>query len=269
MSLPSPEFLERCRRAAEEAAEAAREITSGYFRQALTVDSKADESPVTRADREAELAVRAVLEGHFPDHGIIGEEFDSKDPDAEFVWVIDPIDGTKQFVTGNVGYGCLIALAREGMPLLGLIDMPMKRERWIGVTGSGAVFRDHRGEQPARVRSCGGLSEAVLTATAPEMFATGPRREAFKSLAAQTRFTVYGNDCYGFGLLSSGFIDLVCEAGLGVYDFMALAPVITEAGGLITNWRGEPVGLTSGDSVIAAGDKRCHDAALSLLSASA
>lgn len=269
MILPSPAFLERCRAAAEAAAEAAGKVTTGYFRQDLTVHSKADESPVTRADREAELAVRAVLETEFPDHGVIGEEHGSKDPDAEFVWIIDPIDGTKQFVTGNVGYGSLIALAHRGRPVLGLIDMPMKRERWIGVAGGGAVFRDQRGERPAKVRACAELSQAVLTATTPQMFAAGPRREAFERLSAQTRFTVYGNDCYGFGLLASGFIDLVCEAELGVYDFMALAPVIAEAGGIITNWRGEPVSLESGDCVIAAGDKRCHEAALSILGASA
>ncbi len=262
-------FLKTCRSAALEAADAAAEVTRGYFRQDITVDSKADESPVTRADREAESAVRAVLERHFPDHGVIGEEHGSQDADAEFVWVIDPIDGTKQFVTGNVGYGSLIALARHGKPLLGLIDMPMKRERWVAVEGQGTRFTDHRGEREARVRSCPNLSEAVLNTTSVEMFATPDALAAFERLRAAARFTVYGNDCYGFGLLASGYLDLACEAQLGVYDFMALAPVIIEAGGVITNWRGEPVGLESGDRVLAAGDPEIHAAALSLLNQSA
>jgi inositol-phosphate phosphatase/L-galactose 1-phosphate phosphatase/histidinol-phosphatase len=269
MTESSTQFLERCLLVAFEAAEAARDVTSRYFRSALAVDSKADETPVTKADREAELAARAVFEKHFPDHGVIGEEFEAKDPGAEFTWIIDPIDGTKQFVTGNVGFGSLFALAQGGKPLLGLIDMPMKHERWWGAKGLGAYLRDHRGEERARVRPCAGLREAVVTATSPAMFKTPERRAAFDALAAESRFTVYGNDCYGFGLLASGFLDIACEADLGVYDFMALSPIVTEAGGLITNWRGEPVGLESGDSVLAAGDPRCHEAALSLLAASA
>ena len=263
------DVLALARTAALEAADAAAEITRGYFRQGIAVDSKADETPVTRADREAESAVRAVLERYFPDHGVIGEEYGSDNPDAEFVWVIDPIDGTKQFVTGNVGYGSLIALARRGKPLLGLIDMPMKRERWIAVEGEGARFTDHRGEHEARVRPCPSLSQAVVTTTSVEMFGTPESLAAFERLRAATRFTVYGNDCYGFGLLASGYLDLACEAQLGVYDFMALAPVVTEAGGIITNWRGEPVGLESGDRVLAAGDPEIHAAALSLLDQSA
>jgi inositol-phosphate phosphatase/L-galactose 1-phosphate phosphatase/histidinol-phosphatase len=269
MTEPSAQFLERCLLVAFEAAEAARDVTSRYFRSALAVDSKSDESPVTKADREAELAARAVFGKHFPEHGVIGEEFEPKDPDAEFTWIVDPIDGTKQFVTGNVGFGSLFALAQDGRPLLGLIDMPMKHERWWGAKGLGAYLRDHRGEERARVRPCAALPEAILTSTSPAMFKTPERLAAFDALARQTRFTVYGNDCYGFGLLASGFLDLACEADLGVYDFMALSPIVTEAGGIITNWRGEPVGLGSGDTVLAAGDARCHEAALSLLGASA
>ena len=265
MTLHDADFLKTCRDLAGELADAAESVTTRYFRQDIPVDSKADDSPVTRADREAEAAVRTLIEARFPEHGIIGEEHGSKNPHAEYVWVIDPIDGTKQFVTGNPGYGCLIALVERGSPLLGVIDMPMKGERWTALAGHGAFFRDRQGERPARVRRCAGLSSAILTATTPEMFAGETRRAAFDRLSSSVRFTVYGNDCYGFGLLASGFLDLVCEAELGVYDIMALAPIVTEAGGVITDWRGEPVGLDSGDSVLAAGDPVCHSAALSLI----
>jgi inositol-phosphate phosphatase/L-galactose 1-phosphate phosphatase/histidinol-phosphatase len=261
------DFLNRCLSIAAEAADAAAAVTRGYFRREIDVISKNDESPVTRADREAELAARAVFEKHFPKHGIIGEEQGVSRGDAEFIWVIDPIDGTKQFVTGNIGYGSLFALTWNGEPLLGLIDMPMKHERWAAARGLGTLFTDYRGTHKSHVRACPTLSDAMLTATAPEMF-KGPKIPAFQRLSEAVRFTTWGNDCYGFGLLASGFVDLVVESSLGVYDYMALVPVIEEAGGIMTDWQGAPLTLQSDGSVIAAGDRRCLEATLSLLAES-
>jgi inositol-phosphate phosphatase / L-galactose 1-phosphate phosphatase / histidinol-phosphatase len=245
-------------------ADAARDVARRHFRQGLAIEDKADESPVTRADREAETAMREIIAAAHPDHGIYGEEFGVENPGAEFVWVLDPIDGTKRFITGNPLFGCLVALLQRGRPILGIIDMPILGERWLGAAGRPTTFSDAGGSREARVRRCGDLAAATLLSTTPEMF-QGADGAAFQRLRRAAKLTLYGGDCFNYGLLSSGFADLVVEADLAPYDYLAHAPIIAGAGGVMTDWQGRPPGLESDGRVLCAGDRRCHDLAISLL----
>lgn len=246
---------------AERLADSAAAVVRRYFRTPVAVDDKADQSPVTVADREAERAIRGILEAERPDDGIFGEEFGTKNLDAEFVWVIDPIDGTKSFITGRPIFGTLIALLHRGRPVLGIIDQPIVADRWIGAAGRPTT---HNG-QPARVRACaGGLAAATLGTTSPDLF---PRTDidGFRRVAGGVKVAVYGGDCYSYGLLASGYLDLVVESGLKLYDFAALVPVVTGAGGLMTDWKGNPLGAGSNGRVVAAGDARTHRETLAAL----
>lgn len=245
-------------------ADAARDVVTRYFRQPIPVDRKADLSPVTIADREAEAAMRGLIAEAYPDHGIVGEEHGRARADAEYVWVLDPIDGTKRFVSGHVQFGTLIALLRNGTPILGMIDMPMLNERWTGAEGQPTRHRRHDGEGAVRVRPCPGVADAILYATSPQMF-KGDDFAAFERVRSSAAQANYGGDCYAYGLLASGFVDLVVEADMGVYDYLPIVPVVTGAGGIMTDWSGAPLGLESDGRVVAAGDPRCHAEALSLL----
>jgi histidinol phosphatase-like enzyme (inositol monophosphatase family) len=249
---------------AGEMAAAAGEVARRHYRTALEVHEKPDDTPVTLADREAEARIREIITDRYPDHGVIGEEEGSDRPDAEYVWVLDPIDGTKKFVTGNPLFGTLIALLHEGRPILGVIDMPMLGERWTGAAGRATRFEDRQGAREVRVRPCAELAGAVLTATTPHMFGEA-EFPAFERLRRAARFVLYGGDCFAYGALASGHLDLVVEADMAPYDFMALAPVVTGAGGVMTDWSGRPLGLVTDGRLIAAGDKRVHEAALELL----
>jgi len=245
---------------AERLAEAVRPIVMGYFRSGVTIDDKADTTPVTVADREAETAMRRLIADACPDHGILGEEYGADRVDATCVWVLDPIDGTKSFVTGKPLFGTLIALLREGTPIVGVIDMPALGERWIGVDGRPTTFNG----RPARVRPCPDLDRAWLYASSPHMF-PGADAEAFERLRLRCRAAIYGADCYAYGLLASGTVDLVCEATTKPHDYCALVPVVTGAGGMISDWRGRPLGLESDGRVLAAGDEGAHATAREVL----
>ena len=245
---------------AERLAEAVRPIVMGYFRSGVTIDDKADTTPVTVADREAETAMRRLIADACPDHGILGEEYGADRVDAAYVWVLDPIDGTKSFVTGKPLFGTLIALLREGTPIVGVIDMPALGERWIGVDGRPTSFNG----RPARVRPCPDLDRAWLYASSPHMF-PGADAEAFERLRLRCRAAIYGADCYAYGLLASGTVDLVCEATTKPHDYCALVPVVTGAGGMISDWRGRPLGLESDGRVLAAGDEGAHATAREVL----
>ncbi|WP_422368897.1 histidinol-phosphatase [Pelagibius sp.] len=247
-------------------AEAARAIARQYFRQGLAIEDKPDESPVTLADREAEAAMRKLIGAAFPGHGIFGEEFGVENPEAEFVWVLDPIDGTKRFITGNPLFGSLIALLHKQKPVLGVIDMPILEERWLGVAGRPTTFTDRQGSREARVRPCPGLDQATVLSTAPEMFqgADGP---AFQRLRQSAKLTLYGGDCFNYGLLASGFADIVIEADLAPYDYLAHTAIITGAGGIVTDWQGAALNLKSDGRVLCAGNAACHADAIKLLAA--
>lgn len=241
-------------------ADASGEILRRYFRQPLAADSKSDLSPVTIADREAESAIRKILADGATDHGIFGEEFGNERIDADYVWVIDPIDGTKSFITGKPLFGTLIACLRNGKPILGIVDQPILRERWLGAAGRQTTFNG----RAVKVRACSELSAAMLYATTPHMF-SGDDAAAFGRLCGRVRYPNYGADCYAYGLLANGHVDLVVEASLKPYDFCALVPVVEGAGGRMTDWQGAALGLASDGRVIAAGDPRARDAALAVL----
>jgi histidinol-phosphatase len=245
---------------ANELADAAGAVIRPYFRTTLTVDDKADLSPVTAADRAAEEAMRRMIAARFPAHGIIGEEYGRERADAEFVWVLDPIDGTKSFISGVPLFGTLIALAQRGRPILGVIDQPISRERWLGAAGRGTT---HNGV-PIRCRACPTISAATIFATTPDMF-KGADASSFARAAGAAKLVRYGADCYASGLVALGFADLVIEASLNVYDFGPMGPIVEGAGGIVTDWHGAPLGLSSDGRVLIAGDKRTHSDALALL----
>jgi len=253
--------LSQARDLAVKLADTAGPVAMKYFRIPLDIESKGDSSPVTIADREAEKAVRALITAAYPDHGILGEELGDDRIDAEYVWAIDPIDGTASFVTGKPLFGTLISLLHNGKPIIGVIDMPALGERWVGVEGQPTTF----GTRHSAVRPCADLKDAWLSATSPHMFLEG-EFEKFETLRKRCRRTVYGSDCYAYGMLANGSIDLVVESTMGIYDFCALAPVVTGAGGVMTDWQGHPLTIHSESRVIASGDPRMHSAALEILS---
>jgi len=241
-------------------ADASGPVISNYFRQPLPIDDKADASPVTAADREAEQAIRAILADARPDDGIIGEEFGDTNADAEFVWVIDPIDGTKSFITGRPIFGTLIALVQNGVPVLGVIDQPVNGERWIGAAGHETRFNGNI----VQVRDCPALAGAVVGTTAADLFDADEAKH-WQAIAATAKHAVYGGDCYTYAQLAAGFVDVVFESGLQTYDYAALAPVIDSAGGVVTDWQGNPLTLSSDGTVLACGDRRTHAEILALI----
>ncbi len=246
---------------AEALAEAARAVIRGYFRRKIAVDDKSDLTPVTVADREAEAAMRELIERRFPAHGIIGEEHGRSRADAELVWVLDPIDGTKSFICGIPLFGTLIALTRRGRPVLGIIDQPILGERWLGAAGRATTFNG----AAARTRPCPALGQATLFCTAPELMFQGADAAGFAALRQAAKLTRAGADCYAYAQLASGFIDLVVESGLKPYDYCALAPVIAGAGGVITDWQGRALDLGSDGRVVASGDPGLAAAARAML----
>ncbi len=247
---------------AEAMADAVRPVVLKYFADPVAFQRKSDSSPVTAADREAEAVMRRLIEQTCPDHGILGEEYGADRTDKSFVWVLDPIDGTKSFVTGKPLFGTLIALTRDGVPIVGIIDMPALGQRWVGAEGRVTTFNG----APVSVRSCPSLADAWLYATSPQMF-EGDDVAAFERLRQRCYAAVYGADLYAYGLVARGRVDLVCEASLQPYDYCAVVPVLQGAGGMITDWEGRALGLTSGGRVLAAGDRKAHAAGLAALAA--
>ena len=249
---------------AERLADVSADIVRRYFRadpSILKIEAKADTSPVTVADRAAEEAMRALIEKAHPDHGIFGEEFGFVRTDAEYAWVLDPIDGTKAFVTGMPVFGTLIALLHRGRPVLGIINQPVTRERWVGVAGRRSTLNG----RPISTSSAARLADAAQYATHPSMFDHGDDWAKIKSLLAEVKSSRYGGDCYAYGLLAAGFIDLVTDARMQIYDFMALIPVVEGAGGVITDWNGKRLTRDSDGHVLAAANAACHAAAMAHL----
>jgi len=241
-------------------ANAAGQVVRKYFRTPVAIDQKADASPVTVADREAEAAMRALIEESFPDHGIVGEEHGAAAPEREWVWVLDPIDGTLPFLAGIPVFGTLIALLRGGAPLLGVIDMPATEQRWLGCPGRPSTLNGTL----IRTRACPALSDALISTSNPDFY-TAATRPAFDRLKAAVRWTVYGGSCLAYGQLAAGRTDLGLDVAFDPYDYLALVPVIEGAGGRITDWRGESLTLDSGDRILAAGDPARHAEALAIL----
>jgi inositol-phosphate phosphatase / L-galactose 1-phosphate phosphatase / histidinol-phosphatase len=232
-------------------ADAAGAAIRPYYRADFGLESKADASPVTLADRAAEAAIRTILGQERPEDGIIGEEYGSERAGASRQWVIDPIDGTTSFVAGRPIFGTLISLMVDGWPVMGLIDQPILQERWIGGAGHPTTLNGKR----VKTRACPELKEAILSTTSPNCFSPH-EGEHFMALAAKTahRRLIWGGDCYNYALLASGHIDIVVEAGLKLHDLAALVPVVEAAGGMMCDWNGEPLHAGSAGDVIALGD---------------
>lgn len=263
----------------ERLADVSGEAILPFFRTALTPEDKAQGGPfdpVTEADRAAEIAMRRLIETTFPSHGIVGEEFGAEREDAEYVWLLDPIDGTKSFICGLPVWGTLIGLAHRGVPCYGLMHQPFTRERFSG-DGEAAFWRgparqlgaaachgapERLEKRRLNVRECASLAEATLMTTSP-LLIDEELRDAFRRVERETRLSRYGGDCYAYCALAAGHVDLVIETGLGPYDIVALIPIIEGAGGIVTNWSGEPA--VRGGAIIAAGDARVHEAALRML----
>jgi len=235
-----------------------------FFRTALGIENKSVAGgfdPVTAADRAAEAAMRTLIKKSFPAHGIIGEELGAERTDAEYVWVLDPIDGTKSFICGLPAWGTLIALTRRGEPIYGMMHQPFTREHFTG-DGSAASYRGPAGDRALRARPCAALDDAVLLTTSPLLMQKADRT-AFRRVEARVRLSRYGGDCYAYCMLAAGHIDLVIETELKPYDVLPLIPIIEGAGGIITTWQNGRA--LEGGRIIAAGDKRVHAAALQVL----
>ena len=235
-----------------------------YFRTSLSIDNKSaghDFDPVTEADRAAEAVMRRLIRANFPQHGIVGEEFGNEHEDAEYVWVLDPIDGTKSFIAGFPIWGTLIALLHKGSPVFGMMHQPFIGERFSGDNAS-AIYRGPSGERRLSVRRCASLKEATCYTTSP-LLMNESDRASFGRIEAAVRLSRYGGDCYSYCMLAAGHLDLVVETELKPYDITALIPIITGAGGVVTNWDGSPA--QKGGRIVAAGDPRVHEAAVKLL----
>ncbi len=234
-----------------------------FFRTALAVENKKaiGFDPVTAADRAAENAMRTLIRASFPEHGIVGEEYGSERPDAEYVWVLDPIDGTKSFIAGMLAWGTLIGLTRFGEPVFGTMHQPFTRERFFG-DGGAARYAGPAGNRDLRVRSCESLADALLFTTSP-LLMNEADRERFRRVENAARLSRYGGDCYAYCMLAAGQIDLIVETELKPHDIVPLIPILTGAGGVVSTWENGPA--QEGSRIVVAGDKRVHAAALEML----
>jgi myo-inositol-1(or 4)-monophosphatase len=251
-------------KAACDAADVSGAAIRPWFRAGLAADLKSDASPVTLADRTAELALRAVLGERFPDHSIEGEEFAAQNPGQRYRWVLDPIDGTRAFITGRPSFGTLIALLDDGVPVLGIMDQPIIGERWIGVAGRETVFQSRLGGR-AGCRPCADLAQAELSCTSIEVFTDDLGR--WQKLSRAARRTSFGGDCTAYGLLAIGHVDVIAEATMKLWDWAALVPIVQGAGGRVTDWQGQPMSEHGNGQILAVGDPRLLEPALALLAA--
>jgi myo-inositol-1(or 4)-monophosphatase len=234
-----------------------------FFRTALAIENKkaGGFDPVTAADRAAENAMRTLIREHFPAHGIIGEEYGSERTDAEYVWLLDPIDGTKSFIAGMLAWGTLIGLMRFGEPVYGAKHQPFTREQFFG-DGGAASYRGPGGPRDLRVRRCEKLDDAVMFTTSPLLMNEADRTR-FRRVEDTVRLSRYGGDCYAYCMLAAGQIDLIIETELKPHDIAPLIPIVAGAGGVVTTWENTPA--QTGGRIVAAGDARVHAAALELL----
>ena len=245
---------------AEQLADAAAAAIQPYFRASLEVEDKGGRlyDPVTAADKAAEQAMRALIQARYPQHGILGEEEGVAAGSSPLTWVLDPIDGTRAFITGLPLWGTLIALNDGERPVVGVMNQPFTGERFIG-TPDGAWAKG----APLKTRACAELSTATLMCTTPDMFDTPARKAAFEAVAGQARLMRYGGDCYAYCMLTSGFVDVIVEASLQPYDVQALMPIIEGAGGVMTAWDGGSA--QQGGAVVACGDPALHAKVLEML----
>lgn len=241
-------------------ADASGEIQRRYFRTPLPVESKKDESPVTLADRECESVMRALIQKNFPVHGIVGEEHGNIRSRARNQWVLDPIDGTRSFIAGEPSFTTLIALTRNKIPILGIIDQSISKQRWVGMEGHSATLNG----KPVSVRETTMLPKAAITTSSTDYF-TKDEAQRYEQLRKVCKKSSLGGDAYAYAMLASGKSDIVIDAGMKPYDFCALKPVVEGAGGIITDWEGKPLTLTSDGRILAAATKELHKQALTIV----
>jgi inositol-phosphate phosphatase/L-galactose 1-phosphate phosphatase/histidinol-phosphatase len=246
-------------------AEVSAKVIVPFYGQPVAVEVKKDVSPVTMADKNAEAAMRDVINSRYPMHGIWGEEYGAERLDAEWVWVLDPVDGTKAFSSGLLTFGTLIALMHNGVPVVGVINQPIVKDRWLGINGQPTT----RNGKPIRTRACNDLSLAVMRGCEPREFRLLGEYDCFAQLASQTRYedALWGGDCLNYGVLAGGYIDLVVEATMKLHDFAPMQPIIEGAGGVISDWQGRPLTMQSDGHVIAAGSRVLLDKAVAILGA--
>jgi myo-inositol-1(or 4)-monophosphatase len=239
------------------------QIILPFFRTALAIDNKKPGGfdPVTAADRAAEDAMRQTIRNVFPEHGILGEEYGAEQTSSEYVWVLDPIDGTKSFISGMVAWGTLIGLMRHGEPAFGMMHQPFTREHFSG-DGGAAHYRGPAGNRALHVRACASLSDTVLYTTSPLLMNKSDRAD-FVRVENAVKLSRYGGDCYAYCMLAAGQIDLIIETELKAHDIVPLMPIITGAGGIVTTWDNGPA--QAGGRIVVAGDRRVHKAALEIL----
>ncbi len=260
MSNPSPKALEEWLLFARKLADTAHAMLAPAAALRPQVEVKADRSFVTALDTQIEIRLRALISARYPSHGIIGEEKGSEAEDAEAVWILDPIDGTAPFVAGVPVFGTLIALAVGDVPVLGIMHLPVTRQRYEGVAGRESTLNG----DPLRVRKCDNIGQAILTTSNPDFFSVSDTR-ALSALRERTAWRIYGGCCMSYGLLAAGRTDIAIDASFKIYDYAPFKPLIEGAGGVLTDWEGRSISLTSGAHVLAAGDVRRHREALTLI----
>jgi myo-inositol-1(or 4)-monophosphatase len=237
-----------------------------HFREPIAIADKGGAGgydPVTEADRGAETIIRGAIAKAYPTHGIRGEEHGHTHGSEPYTWVIDPIDGTRSFILGQMHWGTLIALRDATRPLVGVMHQPYVGESFVAIAGEGAEWRRGDKRRALRTRTCARLADATLAATTPDMFATPQTRAGFERVRSRVRLTRFGGDCYAYCLLAMGLVDVVVESSLFAYDVQALMPIVEEAGGVFTTWRGER--CDEGGDVVACGDPALHAEVLALL----
>lgn len=246
-------------------ADASGAVIRPFFRQRIAVAHKPGLKPfdpVTEADKGAERAIRAIIERDRPDDGILGEEYGEKAGKNGLRWVLDPVDGTRAFITGRHEWGSLIALEENETPVLGILDQPVLGERFLGVNGRSVLLEGEKREV-LKVRECADIKDAILCATDPSVYFSAEQQAAFDRVRAASRMTRFGGDCYLFAALALGFVDIVIEAGFNRWDVAALIPLVEGAGGIITSWSGGD--CRDGKTILACGDRRIHEEAIKLL----
>ncbi|MCE9520929.1 MAG: histidinol-phosphatase [Alphaproteobacteria bacterium] len=251
---------------AEELADLSGKTILPHFRETILVHNKLGDhgfDPVTEADREAERVIRSRIKLRYPAHGVMGEEHGHERGISPFTWIVDPIDGTRAFMCGMAQWGTLIALNDGQRPILGVLDQPFMRERWVASNGHTRFHRAHGETQTLKTRRCENLKDAVLSTTSPVGYFDAAEQRVFWDLSARARLTRFGGDCYAYGLLAMGFIDLIVEAALQPWDIQALIPIVENAGGIVTTWAGGPA--QDGGRVVACGDPKLHAAVLEVL----
>ena len=238
-------------------------IIKKYFRKSIEIDSKEDESPVTIADKNTELKIRELISIKYPNHGILGEEFENKDVESEYLWVIDPIDGTRSFIAGHKDFGTLIALLHNKKPIIGIINCPMHNERWVGIEGKQTTMNGIK----VKTSNQSILEKSYLSSTGLYMFENVNFKKKFEEIIDKTRYHRFGGDCYNYGMVASGYIDIVIENMLKIHDYMALIPIIEGAGGKITDKKGSVINFDSDGSVVVSANEKLHKQIINIINA--